>query len=189
MHPGLLALPPLALPTVWAAGRASRITEEAKEATAERVRRQDHLFRIAITPGPAKESRIFDLAGELIARQHRLWDEVADETTIAQLRAGVVRTLGWAVFAAGYIGAIVLAVALGGEGRATAGDVLLVITLAGDVNRQVGRAVTLADESAGTFRALGRLLWLTDYATAARTTTGEPAAAPDRVCRGIASKG
>ena len=189
VHPGLLALPLLAIPTVWAGGRASRITEAAKEATAERVRRQDHLFKVATAPGPAKEVRIFGLAGDLIARQRRLWDEVTDETTAAQLRAGFVRMLGWSTFAVGYLAAIVLAVAQAATGDASAGDVLLVVALASDVNAQVGRAVSLADETSGTFRALGRLLWLTDYAAAARAPHDEPAPVPDRLHQGIAFEG
>ncbi len=189
VHPGLLALPLLAVPTVWAGGRASQITEAAKEATAERVRRQDHLFKVATTPGPAKEVRIFGCADDLIARQFRLWDDVADETTTAQLRAGFVRMLGWSTFAAGYLAAIVLAVAQAARGDASPGDVLLVVALASDVNAQVGRAVSLAGESSGTFRALGRLRWLTDYAAASSVPHDEPAPVPDRLHRGITLEG
>jgi ATP-binding cassette subfamily B protein len=189
VHPALLALPLLAVPSVWAGGRASRITEAAKEATAERVRRQDHLFALATTPGPAKEARVFNLGDELVARQRRLWHEVGEETAAAQLRGGLVRLAGWLPFAAGYLGAIVLAVSLAARHAASPGDVVLVIALAADVNGQVSRAVSLANSSTGTFRALHRLLWLTDYAAAARTPVADPAPVPERLATGIAFEG
>ncbi len=186
VHPGLLALPLLAVPTVWAGGRASRITEAAKEATAERVRHQDHLFKVATTPGPVKEGRIFGLGHDLVERHRRLWDEITDEISAAQLRAGWVRMLGWSTFAAGYLAAIVVAVVEASRGNASPGDVLLVVALASDVNGQVGRAVSLAGQTANTFQALGRLLWLTDCAATARAPLGPPTPVPHRLDDGIA---
>ena len=189
VHPALLLLPFLAVPSVWAGGRATRITESAKDATAEQVRREEHIFAVLTTPGPAKESRVFNVAGELIARHRRIWQQVTEVTAGARLRAGLVRTLGWLTFAAGYVGAIVLVVTQARRGDASPGDVLLVIALAGDVNAQVSRAVSLADESSGIFRAMGRLLWLTDYAAAARVPPDDPAPAPERLVDAIAFEG
>ena len=186
VHPALLLLPVLALPSVWAGARASRITEAAKEATAERVRRQDHLFKVITTPGPAKETKVFNLVDHLIGRHRHLWAEVADVIAAAQLRAGMVRAAGWATFAAGYVGAIVLTVSEAAGGRATAGDVLLVVALASDVTGQVSRAVSLAADTSGTLQALGRLLWLMDYAAEARQPASDPAPVPDRLVDGIA---
>ncbi len=73
VHPALLLLPLLAVPSVWAGSRANAITEKAKEDTAERVRLEEHLFTVLTTPGPAKESRVFNVAGELVDRHRRLW--------------------------------------------------------------------------------------------------------------------
>jgi ATP-binding cassette subfamily B protein len=189
VHPALLLLPLLAVPSVWAGARASRIIEDGKEATAERVRLDEHLFTVVTTPGPAKEARAFNVAGELVARHRRLWAEVTDEMAAARLRAGLVRSAGWLTFAAGYVGAIVLAVTEAGRGTASPGDVLLVIALATDVNDQVGRAVSLANDSSGILRAAGRLRWLTDYAAAARTGATDPAPVPERLSQGIRLEG
>ncbi len=185
VHPLLLALPLLALPSVWTGSRANRIVEAATEATAERVRQQDHLFGLATSPSPAKELRIFHLSDEVIRRQGEAWDDVTEVMAQAKLRSGLLRSLGWLTFAAGYVGAIVFAVAQSAAGQATPGDVLLVIALASDVSGQVGRAVALATESAGIYRATQRLLWLRDYAAAARQPVGDPAPVPDRLMRGI----
>ena len=189
VHPALLLLPALAAPSVWAGGRASRIVEEAKEATAEQLRREEHLFTILTTPGPAKEARVFNLSGELIGRHRRIWAEMTEVIAAARLRSGLVRTAGWLTFAAGYIGAVVLAVTQARRGAATPGDVLLVIALASDVNGQVSRAASLANDSAGTLRAVKRLLWLTDYAAAARQGPEDPAPAPTRLADGIVFEG
>jgi ATP-binding cassette, subfamily B, bacterial len=186
VHPALLLLPVLAVPSVWAGSRASRITEAAKEATAERVRSQDHLYKVVTTPGPAKEARVFNLVPHLVARHRRLWGEVTDMMAAAQWRAGVVRALGWSTFAAGYVGAIVLAVSEAAKGNATPGDVLLVVALASDVSSQVARAVSLASDTSGTLQAVGRLLWLMDHDAAARRPVDDPVPAPDRLEDGIA---
>ena len=185
VHPALLLLPLLAVPSVWAGSKANAIAEKAKEETAERVRLEEHLFTVLTSPGPAKESRIFNVSGELVGRHRRLWSEVTDVTAGSRLRAGLVRSAGWLSFAAGYVAAVVLAVTQARRGAATPGDVLLVIALASDVNGQVSRAASLANDSAGTLRALGRLLWLSDYAAAARAPHPEPAPAPDRLESGI----
>lgn len=185
VHPLLLALPLLALPSVWTGARANRIVEAASEATAERVRRQDHLFELATTPGPAKELRIFGLAGAVIDRHVDVWEDVTRVMAGAKLRSGLVRSLGWLTFAAGHVGAIVFAVSLAGRGAATAGDVLLVVALASEVNGQVARAVSLATESAGIYRATQRILWLRDYAAEAGRPPGDAVPVPARLTEGI----
>ncbi len=141
------------------------------------------------SPGPAKEGRVFNVSGELVDRHRRLWSEVTDVIAVSRMRAGLVRTAGWLSFAAGYVGAVALAVSQARRGAATPGDVLLVIALASDVNGQVSRAAALANDSAGTLRAVRRLLWLSDYAAAARVPHPEPAPAPDRLTWGIALEG
>ena len=189
VHPAMVLLPLLAVPSVWAGAQASRITEAAKAATAERVRRQDHLFKVATAPGPAKEGRVFNLGGHLVERHRRVWDDVTEDMASAQLRAGILRALGWAVFAAGYVGAIMLTISQASRGRATPGDVLLVIALASDVNALVARAAALADKTAGTFQALGRLLWLMDYAAEANQPPEEPLPVPGELHDGICFEG
>lgn len=185
VHPALLGLPVLAVPSVWAGRRANAITEAAKEATAERVRGEDHLWWLTTTPGPAKEVRLDNLGDHLVERHRRIWDEATAETSTALWRAGWLRALGWSSFAAGYVGAIALVLGLASNGAASPGDVLLVVALASDVNGQVARASTLANDASRTFLALDRLQWLRDYAQAARPDGGEPAAVPSRLAHGI----
>jgi len=192
VHPALVALPLLAVPSLWAGNQAEAIVNRAVEATAESARRQTHLFELATTAGPAKEVRIFGLGDELVRRQQVEWDTVTAAVGAAHLRAGLLRTSGWLLFAAGYLGAVAWVVVRGTRGEATAGDVLLVLALAGQVNGQVAQAVVLVTRYAGAFRVLARFAWLRDYATAALAAPAAapgapstPSTPPDRLSHGI----
>ncbi|HET7721873.1 MAG TPA: hypothetical protein VFK43_18025, partial [Acidimicrobiales bacterium] len=68
VHPALLLLPLLALPSFWAGTRAEGVVHAATVATAEQNRRESHLFGLATTASPAKEVRIIGLAAELADR-------------------------------------------------------------------------------------------------------------------------
>jgi ATP-binding cassette subfamily B protein len=187
VHPALLLLPLLALPSFWAGTRAERVINAANVATAELGRLESHLFGLATTSSPAKEVRIFGLAAELAGRRRRAWDDVTDIIARAQLRAGLLRTAGWLPFAAGYLAAVAEALVSAGRGDATAGDVLLVMVLAGQVNGQVAHVLQIANRSATAVRVLGHLFWLEDHAheAIARTTPVEPASVPAALTRGI----
>ena len=184
VHPALLALPVLALPSLWAGSRAEAIVNRAIEATAPSARRQAHLFELATTAGPAKEVRIFGLGDELVQRQRAEYDTVTETVGAAQLKAGLLRTAGWLLFAAGYVGAVAWVVVRAGRGEATAGDVLLVLVLAGQVNGQVAQAVNLVTRSTNAFRVLARYAWLRDYSVAASAGAGGEAP-PARLAHGL----
>jgi ATP-binding cassette, subfamily B, bacterial len=187
VHPALLLLPLLALPSFWAGTRAERVVNAANVATAELGRLESHLFGLATTSSPAKEVRIFGLAAELADRRRRAWDDVTDTVARAQLRAGLLRTAGWLPFAAGYLAAVAEALASAGRGHATAGDVLLVMVLAGQVNGQVAHMLQIANRSATAVRVLGHLFWLEDHAreAIAKTTPVEPAPVPAALTHGV----
>lgn len=61
VHPALLLLPLLALPSVWAGTRAERVVNAANVATAQQGRLEAHLFGLSTTASPAKEVRVFGL--------------------------------------------------------------------------------------------------------------------------------
>ena len=188
VHPALLLLPLLALPSFWAGTRAERVVNAANVATAEQARLEAHLFGLATTASPAKEVRIFGLGTELADRRRQAWDEVTDVVARAQLRSGLLRTAGWLPFAGGYLGAVALALAAAGRADATAGDVLLVMVLAGQVNGQVAQVLHVANRSATAVRVLGHLFWLEDHAadaTARATPAGDSAPVPDTLGHGI----
>ena len=191
VHPGLLLLPILALPSIWAGARAEQVVNAANEATAEQGRLDEHLFGLATTSSPAKEVRIFGLGPEIVARQRRAWAEVTETVARAQLRAGLLRTSGWLPFAAGYLAAVALVLARAGRDEATPGDVLLVMVLAGQVNGQVAQLLNIANRSAAGVRVVRRYLWLRDYAAeaVARSTPADPVPVPAILTDGIDVRG
>jgi ATP-binding cassette subfamily B protein len=187
IHPALLLLPLLALPSIYAGARAERIVDAANVATAEHGRLEQHLFGLTTTSSPAKEVRIFGLGAEIVARQRRVWDGITETVAQAQLRAGMLRTLCWVPFAGGYVAAVGVVLARAGAGDATPGDVLLVMVLAGQVNGQVAQLLAVANRSATAVRVVRRYLWLQDYARGVieEATPREPAPVPDRLAEGI----
>ncbi|MGI8984308.1 MAG: ATP-binding cassette domain-containing protein [Acidimicrobiales bacterium] len=187
VHPALLLLPLLALPSFWAGTRAERVVNAANVASAHQARLEAHLFGLATTASPAKEVRVFGLGAELAARRSRAWADVTDTVARAQLRAGLLRTAGWLPFAGGYLAAVALALFRARGGDATAGDVLLVMVLASQVNGQVALLLNLANRSATAVRVLGHLFWLEDHArnAVARATPAAPAPVPDTLGHGI----
>ena len=185
VHPVLLLLPALAVPSLWAGGRAEAMVNRAVETTAGASRSETHLFTLATTAASAKELRIFGLGPELVRRQGQTWARVTDAVGAARLRAGLVRTAGWLPFAAGYLGAVAFVVVQAGRGAASAGDVLLVLTVAGQVNGQVAQAVSIVDRSSAARRVLGRFLWLQDYAARSAVPAADPAPVPDQLTGGI----
>ena len=187
VHPVLLLLPMLALPSLYAGTRAERAVDAAKVATAEQSRIEQHLFRLATTASPAKEVRIFGLGAEIVQRQRRAWEQVTETLAHAQLRAGFIRTAGWVPFAGGYLAAVALVLVRAGRGEATPGDVLLVMVLAGQVNGQVAELLNVTNRSAAGVRVVRRYLWLQDYArdAVARCTPDESVPVPATLKRGI----
>nr|MDQ3641240.1 ABC transporter ATP-binding protein/permease [Actinomycetota bacterium] len=187
VHPVLLLLPILALPSLYAGTRAERVVDAANVATAEHGRLEQHLFRLVTTASPAKEVRIFGLGAEIVRRQRRAWDEVTETLAHVQLRAGLIRTAGWVPFAAGYLAAVALVLARAGRGDATPGDVLLVMVLAGQVNGQVAELLNVTNRSAAGVRVVRRYLWLRDYArdAIARSAPEQRVPVPATLKRGI----
>jgi ATP-binding cassette subfamily B protein len=191
VHPALLLLPLLALPSLWAGARAERVVNAANVVTAQQGRLEAHLFSLATTASPAKEVRIFGLGAELDGRRRRAWDGVTATVAGAQLRAGLLRTAGWLPFAAGYLAAVALALAGAGRGDATPGDVLLVMVLAGQVNGQVAQVLHVATRSATAVRVLGHLFWLEDHARDAVAAAAplDPVPVPATLRHGIDLEG
>jgi ATP-binding cassette subfamily B protein len=187
VHPALLLLPILAVPSVYAGGVAERVVNRANVATAEKRRREQHLFDLVTTASPAKEVRIFGLGDEVVRRERAAWAETTDVIARAQLRAGLVRSSGWLPFAAGYLAAVAFVLERAGSGRATPGDVLLVMILAGQVNGQVAQLLNVSNRSASALRVLRRYLWLRDYAAeaVARLRPESPAPVPSSLRTGI----
>lgn len=185
VDPRVLFLPLLGIPAFFASRRASRFQEKANEANAERIRRRNHLFKIATSPEAGKELRVFGTVPELMKRHRKLANAIRREVGLASWRSNALRTGSGLLFAAGYIVAIGLIIDRAAHRAATPGDVLMTIALAAQINGQVA---SLA-ESGGIFARIvssaKRFLKLLDYAEVYRRRPAQPAALPDRFSEGL----
>ncbi|HEX7166492.1 MAG TPA: ABC transporter ATP-binding protein [Acidimicrobiales bacterium] len=184
IHPVLVLLPLFALPSLWTARIAQRISHEGAMAAASRSRMGDHLWTLLTTPGPVKEVRVFGVERGLRERDRAAWADVTRIQTRARTRSGAVNTAGWFVFGVGYVATVATIAALAIDGRATVGDVLLGVVLAGQVNWQVTSTAALVGSMTQTFQAVAQYRWLTNFA-AARRREGGALPVPDRLRGGI----
>ncbi|MGP3933906.1 ATP-binding cassette domain-containing protein [Nonomuraea sp. KM88] len=187
----LLLLLPLAVVPPLVAGRvADRTLDRARQDSAEPTRIALNLFRLTTTARHGGELRVSALGEELRDRHARLWATATRRLWRGQLTATVVRAAGLVTFAAGYTGAVLVAVRSAVSGGASAGGVVLVVVLAVQVNQQVTTAVRLMQDLHRMATAHRRLADLAAALAEQATVGGQPAAAgghgpPDRLDRGI----
>lgn len=191
VHPVLLLLPLAGVPSVWCNARAERLREAARKEVAWRNRLDARLFTLATSREAGKELRLYGLGEELLARFDKVRAEADAIEGRAQLRSALVQALGWLVFGAAFVAALILVSSLAVEGRASAGDVVLALTLAGSINFGVSG---LANGVGWLLRNLDmgrRLAWLEDFAAEAelRSTPAAPVPVPSTLTEGIRFEG
>ena len=185
VHPVLLLLPAFGVPSLLLEGKAEKIRRKVWEEATERQRTTSHLFQLATTAAPGKELRIFGVGDELRRRHRTIRLTVAsDVNRVGRLTTGM-SSVGWLIFAGGYIAALAFVASRVLAGRATPGDVMLVISLGTQVNEQVGGLVGTTNWLLQTLDIVRRWLWLSDYADATRERRPEPTPMPERLTAGI----
>jgi ATP-binding cassette subfamily B protein len=152
---------------------------EERAAPANRLAR--HLFVVASTAAPGKEVRLTGLGPRLVEQRRAAWERWYAPVAAARWGSAVWHTLAWAVFGAGYVGAVVF-VSSGLD--APAGDVLMVLAAGSRLSAYVGATVG----EIGFLRGIWldgsrRLAWLEDYAAALTASADLPV--PDRLTDGI----
>jgi ATP-binding cassette subfamily B protein len=181
VSPVLALLTLFALPTVGTAGWRPGVERAAEERVASRRRLSRHLFEVVTTAAPGKEVRLSGVGARLVRQRHDEFDRWYADVSAARWGSAGWHTLAWAVFGAGYVGAIVyVATVL----HAPAPQVLLVLAagarLAGYVAATVGEIGFLRGIWLDGAR---RLAWLEDYAAAMVATADLPV--PERLTDGI----
>ena len=185
LHPGLLLLGLLAVPTVvvstWRAG-AERLAEERGAAQARLAR---HLFTLATTAPPGKELRVSGVGPRLIHERGAAWRRWYDTVAAARWVSAWWQTGSWALFGGAYVGAVIF-VAAGIDG--SPGDVLLVLAAGSRLSQYVGQTVQEANFLRGFWLdASRRLAWLEDHAAAHHKRADLPV--PTRLIDGIRLEG
>jgi ATP-binding cassette subfamily B protein len=184
VHPWLLLLPLAAVPPVLAGQRAQRILDRSREEAAPHVRQAEHLLTLATSAASAKELRVWRLRDDLVERHDRVWSRGTRILWHAERRAALVQSAGQLVFAAAYVGAVLLTLRDAVAGGRSLGDVVLVITLAAQVNQQVTTGLTLLQTLQRVAQALTRLRW-TRALVAAQEPPPPDAPLPATLHRGV----
>ncbi len=181
IHPALLLLLVCALPTVVTATWRPAIERVVEERTAPHDRLARHLFVLGTTAAPGKEVRVANLGARLIALRRASWERWLRPNLQVRRASAAWHAVGWAVFGAGYGGAIVFVAA---GLRATPGAVLLVLAAGARLSLYVSAAVAELGFLRGFWLdAARRLAWLEDYAAAQEEARDQEA--PERLERGI----
>ncbi|MFI7633113.1 ABC transporter ATP-binding protein [Nonomuraea sp. NPDC049400] len=183
VHPALSALAVLALPPLWAAGRARRRLADAHVATAEQSRLEQRLHRMCIEPETGKEIYVSGAGPVLDTAADAARHSVIDAVLRARIGAIGWELAGWLCYAAGFVAALVLMTRMVGRGEATLGDLMLVISLGTQLRFQVYGTVQGFSQIADAGHSTRHYLWLLDYARRHRPTGTRPA--PDVLRHGI----
>jgi len=180
VHPALLLLGVLALPSVIASTKRATVEREARESNAAGQRLARHLFELGTSAGPAKEVRVSAIEVSLAKRRRDAWLTWYQPVSTARNWSAALYTATWTLFGLGYLGAVVFTAS---TLEASAGDVLLVLAAGANLSRYVGVTVGTTDFLRWTLDASQRLLWLEDYA--APDTTEADQAAPTTMQDGV----
>jgi ATP-binding cassette subfamily B protein len=181
VHFALVLLGVLAIPAVMTSTWRPGVERAAQERVAQDTRLARHLFTVATTAAPAKDVRVSGIGDRLIARRADAWQRGYAPVAAARLTSAVWHALAWAIFAAGYVGAIIFVSA---GLRAPVESVLLVLA----AGAALARFVTGTVGELGFLRGFWmdgsrRLAWLEDYA--ASFTAAADAHAPAVVRHGV----
>ena len=181
IHPALALLALFALPTVFTATWRPGVERAAEERGASANRLARHLFDTATTAPPGKEVRVTGIGDRLAQMRRSAWEGWYGPVARARWRSALWHTLAWAVFGAGYVGAVVF---VSETLRQSAGQVLLVLAAGSRLSAYIGATVG----EIGFLRGIWldgsrRLAWLEDYASAFAENADAPV--PKRLTQGI----
>lgn len=189
--PVLAALPLFAVPTVLATRAADRKRGRAVEQTTPRTRLAGHLFTLATTAAPGRETRLFGLAGELRRRHREEWDAAGRDLARTDRLARVPVALAWLLFVLAYAAAVVLMVRAGLAGDASLGLVVTAVAVSSQITGQVQGLLTMTFWTLESLRATGAFLDVVADAAVERAAVepAAPVAVPARLAGGIRLEG
>jgi ATP-binding cassette subfamily B protein len=181
VHPALAGLALFALPTVFTSFWRPGLERAAEERGAVHQRLAAHVFAVATTAPPGKEVRVARIGERLAAERRAAYERWYAPVAAARRASAAWHALGWAIFGAAYVGAVVFVARVL---AAPPGDVLLVLAAGSRLSMYVGGAVG----EIGFLRGIWldgsrRMAWLEDYA--AKLVSNADVAAPAQIARGI----
>jgi ATP-binding cassette subfamily B protein len=181
IHPALALLAAFALPPVMTSIWRPAVERAVQERAAPFGRLARHLFTTATTAPPGKEVRVTGIGRRLMAQRREASERGYSLVFPVRWATAGWHALGWAIFAAAYVGAVVLVSS--GWGR-SAGDVLLVLAAGSRLSAYIGATVGEIGFLRGIWMdGARRLAWLEDYAATVVASADLPV--PSRLTEGI----
>jgi ATP-binding cassette, subfamily B, bacterial len=185
--PPILVVPLLAIAPAASDRMAARVQRRSDNALAEDRRLLGELFTLATSADAARELRTYGVVDALAARHATLGERIRRRTVHAALLSAGWEAVGWIVFAAGVVGAIVLLVLRAAHGSVSPGSVVMAVSLMRRAQAQISRSTDTVSSFNTSVTAARQLSWLEDLA--ARRPTTEGARPPRRLGEGIRLEG
>ncbi|NNE73428.1 MAG: ABC transporter ATP-binding protein [Acidimicrobiales bacterium] len=181
IHPVLALLLLCSVPAFYASTWRPAVEREVEESVISNTRLARHLFDLGTTAPAGKEVRVTNSGQWLTEHRREVWEDWY--RPVARVRWGTAfwQSAVWAIFAAGYVGAIVYVTSVLDRG---VGDVVLVVAAGTQLARYVGGTAGEMGFLRGFWLdASRRLTWLESYAESVETTA--TATAPERLREGL----
>ncbi len=185
VHPALGLLALCAVPTVLTSSWRPGVERGVEEGVASSGRIARHLFSLASSAPPGKEVRVARIGERLVRERREAWETWYRPVARARTASALWHALAWAVFGAGYVGAIVFVAA----GQKAPPETVLLVLAAGS---RLSAYVSAAVGEIGFLRGIWidgsrRLAWLEDYAASVVESADQQA--PARIEDGIRLEG
>jgi len=164
VHPVLIILPLVAVPTVLASRFQQRLMARADQETAAARRIGEALVDLSCDPAAAREVRIYRLGEEIRDRHSEVVDITRRRRDRAEARGTMAVTAAWTTFAGGLAIAVMVVVAAAIAGRASAGDVALAVVVGSQLASAVTGIAQLVGWLSRALGAAGDYLWLIGHA-------------------------
>ncbi len=189
--PVLAALPLFAVPAVLATQAADKKRGRAVQRATPWTRLAGHLFTLATTAAPGRETRLFGLASELRRRHREEWDRAGRHIARADRRARVPVALAWLLFVLAYATAIAAMVRAGLVGDASLGLIVAAVAVTSQITGQVQSLLTLTFWTLESLRAVRAFLDVVRDGAVERAAVvpATPAPVPARLDGGITVEG
>src|SRR5229473_891360 len=107
IHPALALLVVFALPTVFTSTWRPGVERVVQERAVAARRLALHLFNTATTAPPGKEVRVTGIGDRLVRQSRETWERWYGPVAAVRWGTAAWHTLAWAIFGAGYVGAVV----------------------------------------------------------------------------------
>lgn len=184
VHPLMLLLVVLALPSLWITRLEQRWRTQAEEASAAPARLARHLRVKAYDLDAGAEIRVFGLANEIKRRATDAWNSYRRPLDQAERRIAMVNFVHELLYVTGVVISVGVILWRAIRGVAAPGDVVLSIYLAQQVQTAVIWPIQSFSHLGQALRTAGRFLWLRRYASPAGQTAAR-GSAPIALATGI----